>query len=193
MFNEPENLNKDPFFNEFKTIFNSYDKKLNIEKEESDMIGTKHVLAMICVPFRGKTPSQVMLSLQHTKNQITPRIIDDYKQHHITAELNYLSMDIEVVFYDNDIDYRTPHLRSEDDHSLFCLGNGISHVMSNVDYIVFGYDWEKSRGCLVECITAWSYGKRIFAYTDNKIIKDFEAFKYAVEKLNSIKNPEEKI
>lgn len=145
------------------------------------------VKVMTCLPFSGKTTEEIMIDKRYIENKVSHWIADDYKSRHITAELNYLSMQIEIEFYDNYLDYRTPMILEEsNEHSMYCLGQGISSIMANVEYVVFGEGWYKSRGCLMEMITAWSYGKRIIALTDDKMLKDFNAFKRAVKELNEI-------
>ena len=148
---------------------------------------TNIVKVMTCLPFKGKTTEEIMINKHYIENKVSHIIIDDYKKNHITAELNYLSMQIDIEFYDNFVAYKTPMLSEDSDgHSLYCFGQGVSSIMPNVEYVVFGEGWEKSRGCLMEAITAWSYGKRIIALTDDKFLKDFKVFKRAVKELNNI-------
>jgi hypothetical protein len=44
----------------------------------------------------------------------------------------------------------------------------------------------------MEMIVAWSYGKRIIALTDDRMLKDFNAFKRAVKELNEIVDKNER-
>jgi len=145
------------------------------------------ISVMTCLPMSGKTSIEVMRSKKYTEDRVRHRIIDDWRASHITPELNYLSQDIDVKFCDNYMPYHHPLIDEEsNDHGLYCLGNGISTFMPHVQYVVFGEEWEKSRGCLMEAIIAWSYGKKIFAYTGNKFIRDFDVYKIAVNELQNI-------
>jgi hypothetical protein len=154
---------------------------------------TNIVKVMTCLPFSGKTTEEIMVNKHYIENKVSHWIRDDYKRTHITAELNYLSMQIDIEFYDNFVAYKTPMLSEDSDgHSVYCLGQGLSSIMPNVDYVIFGEGWEKSRGCLMEMIVAWSYGKRIIALTDDKMLKDFNAFKRAVKELNEIVDKNER-
>ena len=155
---------------------------------------TNIVKVMTCLPFKGKTTEEIMINKHYIENKVSHIIIDDYKKNHITAELNYLSMQIDIEFYDNFVAYKTPMLSEDSDgHSLYCFGQGVSSIMPNVEYVVFGEGWEKSRGCLMEAITAWSYGKRIIALTNDKFLKDFKVFKRAVKELNDIIEKNEEV
>ena len=142
---------------------------------------------MTCMPMSNKTPAEIMQTKIYVEEHARRRIIDDWKSSHITPELNYLSQDIDVKFCDNYMQYHHPLIDEEsDDHGLYCLGNGISTFMPHVQYVIFGEGWDKSRGCLMEAIIAWSYGKKIFAYTGNKFIRDFDVYKHAVAELQNI-------
>lgn len=115
---------------------------------------------MVCTPFNG-------LSDEAINNEID-RIVD-FVHDYIIESLKKESSDgseINLCFYDNNICYRRPNLSDDDrdyDYRLMCMANGLSNIMAECDFVVFGPGWEKSRGCLAEATVAKLYNKPVVA------------------------------
>ena len=149
------------------------------------------IRTMICCPFKGLTSGEIDERIALTKQMTEEKILSSY-QNNIPSDIVTID-DIKVEWYNNRIGYVNPSLDPNirlNDYRMFCLGNGLSNVMSECQYVVLGPGWEKADGCVVEALTADIYGKYILAivndYTDSdqkKVVSGEDVKKYILKAL----------
>lgn len=118
---------------------------------------------MICTPFGDLSNEEIKESIHNITDFMTDEIVNRFSEDN-GSEMNEVS----VIFFHNHINYCRPTLSDndrEEDYKLMCMANGLSNIMAECDFVVFGPGWEKSRGCLAEATVAVLYHKPIFALT----------------------------
>ena len=132
------------------------------------------VNVMLCAPMKGKTDEEIKASIETLKEQVSNHILQDFKGRNNIGEFMNDST-VTLKFWDNMVEYKNPTLDPERvirQYRMFCLGNGISNVMPHCNYVVFGENWWESYGCIIEAITARSYGMNIVSINNGEIASD---------------------
>lgn len=101
----------------------------------------KVVKVFISIPFKGRTDEAIKHDIHQLKNQF--------------AEF-YLKKNLcKIKFVDNFIE------KPADSERLYCLGEAIKKL-GDCDIVIFGKDFHKADGCMIEYEVAWRYGIKMY-------------------------------
>jgi len=130
------------------------------------------VNVMICTPFTGLSDEEIESNIHDTASKLTDIVLALFRDNDEGYD------ELEVHYFSNNINYQRPMIPydtdTEEDYKLMCFGNGISNIMAECDAVVFANNWSKSRGCMMEMLSALFYHKPIVALDEqgNPITRD---------------------
>lgn len=101
----------------------------------------------LCLPMKGKTNKEVKAMI--------------VKNEQIFQQILYG----DIKFVNNFNAYPKGKL-TENNFRLMCCSIGIIRYMIPSEIVCFGIGWSKSRGCLLEALAAYLYGKKIYAISN---------------------------
>lgn len=112
----------------------------------------KTIKVFYCLPMSGRTTDDIcsQISSECVKIIELVKAISGGKTK-IEILCNYRASDDDITF--------SPETTNP---NMYFLGRGLMEYLSKTDIVVFGKNWEKARGCLVEHFICETYGIKYF-------------------------------